>query len=198
MKKILLATLVIVTILATSNTGKAQAWEKSTKVLGIGFGASNFFYIDNYYRNYTGWKYGRFYSPLTGQFNFQGEFGVHDYVGIGFTTGIGGGGNRGRWGGYYAGTMNIPVGVIANFHFYQLIQDKTGKNIHADKLDIYGGVSLGSGVAFIFDPDDNHLAPIAFGGPHVGVRYYFTDKFGVNGEVGWGKSIVNAGLVFKL
>lgn len=197
MKKIFFATMVTVTLLATTNQVNAQAWEKSTKVLALGFGASNFFYVDNYYRNYVGWSRGGYYSPTTGQLNFQGEFGVHDYVGIGFTTGIGGGGNRG-WGSYYAGTMNIPIGVIANFHFYQLIADKTGSNIHADKLDIYGGISIGSGVAFIFDPNDNHAAAIAFGGPHVGVRYYFTDKFGVNGEVGYGKSLVNAGLVFKL
>jgi hypothetical protein len=88
--------------------------------------------------------------------------------------------------------------VLANFHFYQLIADKTGKSIHADVLDIYAGVTVGSGIAFIFDPDNNHAVPIAFGGPHAGIRYFFTPKVGVTGEVGFGRHILNVGMVFKL
>lgn len=172
----------------------AQAWEKSSKVLSLGFGASQFFHIDNYY--YSGPKNVRsFYSPLTGQFNFQGEFGVHKYVGLGFTTGIGG---RGGYGNGYNGEVNIPIGMIVNFHFYQLIADKNGKNIHADKLDIYAGANIGSGIAVAFYPNATRIAPMAFGGPHVGIRYYFAPRVAVNGELGWGKSIVNAGFSFKL
>ena len=193
--KTILKVLVLVSILIiTSNTSNAQAWEKSTKVLSLGFGASQFYHIDNYY--YSGPKYGRnFYSPLTGQFNFQGEFGVHKYVGLGFTTGVGGRG--GYWNGYN-GEVNMPIGMIVNFHFYQLIADKNGKNIHADKLDIYAGLNIGSGVAVAFYPTVTRISPIAFGGPHVGIRYYFSPKVGVNAELGWGKSIINAGFVFKL
>jgi hypothetical protein len=196
MKKIL-ATIVTITILAAATNVNAQAWEKNTKLLGIGIGASSFYHIDNSYNSYYGFGgVGRnWYNPITGQFNFFGEFGVHKYVGIGFTTGLGG---RSGWGGYYAGSLNIPIGLLANFHFYQLIADKTGKNIHADKLDIYAGVTVGSGVAFIFDANTSRAIPIAFGGPHVGIRYYFTPTVGVTGEFGFGKSIVNAGLVFKL
>jgi hypothetical protein len=192
MKKILIAAITIITFFTASTGLKAQAWERDTKLLGIGLGASSFYHIDNYYS----YGYGRgWYAPITGQFNFFGEFGVHKYVGIGFTTGLGG---RSGWAYYYAGSLNIPIGVLANFHFYQLIADKTGKDIHADKLDIYAGVTVGSGVAFIFDPNNNHAIPIAFGGPHVGIRYYFKPTIGVTGEVGFGKSIINAGLVFKL
>lgn len=179
----------------------AQAWEKSTKVLSIGIGGSQFFHIDNrYYDNYYNY-YGRYgrrfpYSPTTGQFNLQGEFGVHEYVGVGFTTGLGG---RAGWSWYSDGEVNVPMGAIANFHFYQLIADKTGKNIHADKLDIYAGVNVGTGIAALFLSDgSSRVIPIAFGGIQAGVRYYFTPKFGVTGEVGYGKSFVNGGLVFKL
>ena len=176
-----------------------QAWERHTNTLSIGFGASQFFHLDNYYYNGNGNPrlYQNWYTPLTGQFNFQGEFGIHKYWGLGFTTGVGG---RGGWNYNYAGELNIPIGMIANFHFYQLISDKNQKhkNIHADKLDIYVGASLGGGVAFTYYPYETRIVPMAFGGLHAGIRYYFTKRVGVNGELGWGKSLINVGFVFKL
>ena len=176
----------------------AQAWEKSSKVLSLGMGGSSFFYIDGNDNYWSG-----LYTPVTGQLNFQGEFGIHDYVGLGFTTGFGGGaGNRLRgWYGYYGynGNINVPVGMIANFHFYQLIADKTGENIHSDKLDVYAGVNVGGGIGvLLYDNADNYIVPIAFGGFQAGARYYFTPKFGVNAEVGYGKSFINGGICFKL
>ena len=201
MKKLFYSTVLAVFLLTAQNT-QAQAWEKGTKVLGIGIGGSSFFHIDN----------GNLMpQQITGQLNFQGEFGVHDYVGVGFTTGIGGRGPYsgglgyygyyGYYGGYYyyasKGEVNVPVGVLANFHFYQLIADKTGKDIHADKLDVYAGLNVGSGVAAVFYANETRIVPLAFGGVQVGARYYFTDKFGVNLEVGYPK-IVHGGIVFKL
>ena len=183
-------------LMLTTQHLQAQAWQKNTNVLSIGFGASQFFHLDNYYYgngNPNGFR--SWYMPVTGQFNFQGEFGIHKYWGLGFTTGIGG---RGPWAYGYNGELNIPIGMIANFHFYQLIADKTGKNIHSDKLDIYAGASLGGGLAFAYYPNATRVLPIVFGGLHAGIRYYFTPRVGVNGELGWGKSLINAGLVFKL
>jgi hypothetical protein len=116
-------------------------------------------------------------------------------VGIGFTTGMGG---RVGWGRGYRGEFNIPIGIVSNFHFYQLIADNASKNIHADKLDIYAGANAGAGPAFIFHDKGNHVAPIVFGGLHAGIRYYFVPKFALNGEIGFGKSFVNGGFSFKL
>jgi hypothetical protein len=205
MKKFLYATFAVVMLFISVQNAQAQAWDKSTKVLSLGLGGSNFahVYTGDYYSYYR--TYHSFNSPITGQLNFQGEFGVHDYVGIGFTTGIGGGAGY-TFGGYYyysyrnSGELTVPVGVIANFHFYQLIADKTGKDIHSDKLDVYAGADLGSGIAAQFDGNGTHVIPIAFGGIHVGARYYFTDKFGVNLELGtpYSKGFVNGGIVFKL
>ena len=191
--------LVAVSFVLTTKTTQAQAWEKKSVVLGIGLGVSSFYHIDPDYNAYHGFGGSRgrgfAYAPLTGQFNLQMEFGVHQYVGLGFCTGVGG-----RAGYYYSdGELNAPISFIGNFHFYQLIADKTGKNIHADKLDIYGGFSLGTGIAIQFDNNrNNRIVPLIYGGPHLGVRYYFTPKFGINGEVGFGKSLINGGLVFKL
>jgi hypothetical protein len=173
-----------------------KAWERNSRVLSLGVGASDFFHIDGYYYDYTGIPYyGRtWYQPLTGQLNFQGEFGIHRYVGLGFTTGIGG---RGPWV-YYGGEFNVPIGMIANFHFYQLIADHAQRYIHGDKLDIYVGANLGGGVAFTYYPNTDRVVPMAFGGLQLGLRYYFAPRVGINGEFGWGKSLINVGFVFKL
>jgi len=208
MKKIIYAVVIASAFILNADLVNAQAWDRGTRVLALGMGASQFFHIDNYY--YEGTPDARdWYWPVTGQLNFQGEFAIQKYVGLGFTTGLGG---RGTLIYGYAGEVNIPMGMIANFHFYQLIADRSGKNIHADKLDIYAGVNLGGGLAFTFYNEGTRVGPggvayyhsttrvvpMAFGGLHAGVRYYFVRRVGVNGELGWGKSLVNIGFVFKI
>ncbi len=204
MKKIGFSLITVLMIILSTSVTKAQAWDKSSKVLSIGIGGAYFYHFGNYSRYrytddfgnkiYGNYGYG---SSLTGQFTFQGEFGVHKYVGVGFTTGLGGRG--GGWLYNNSGEVNWPIGAIANFHFYQLIQDKTGKNIHADKLDIYAGANIGTGLAALFFGDGTStVVPIIFGGPQVGIRYYFTPHVAVNGELGYGKTWVNAGMSFKL
>ena len=194
MKKLLHSTLLVFFLTSFTTDIKAQAWQKDSRVLSLGVGASDFYHLDGYY--YGGTRINRtWYSPLTGQINFQGEFGVHKYVGLGFTTGVGG---RGPWAYDYSGELNIPIGFVVNFHFYQLIADNVTRDIHADKLDLYFGANLGSGVAFAFYPNTSRVVPMAFGGLQFGLRYYFAPNVGINGEFGWGKSIVNVGFVFKL
>jgi len=195
MKKILTILMIVSALTVTPNIAQGQAWTKDTKILVLDFGISQFYHMDNYY--YGNVKNHSWYSPTTLQLNFQGEFGIHKYVGLGFTTGIGG---RRGWNNGYSGEVNIPIGMIANFHFYQLIADKSGKNIHADKLDIYVGAEMGSGLAFTFYNYTStvRVVPLAFGGIHAGIRYYFTPKVGVSCELGWGKSFANVGFAFKL
>ena len=151
------------------------------------------------------------WSPLTGALTFQGEFGVHKYVGVGFTIGVQFSRNLEEsdlfsplisnpysqfW------TIGIPVGVIGNFHFFQLIADKSGKDIHQDQLDIYAGFSLGSGPSFAIARDGytsngNDIGVTLFGGPHVGIRFYPKSNVGVYLEAGYGKSYLNGGLAIK-
>lgn len=195
MKTLLTAIITVSSIILFSNTdAKAQAWKSNSKVLSLGVGASNLYHIAPI-RNGNGASNRSVFSPTTGQFNFQGEFGIHKYVGLGFTTGIGG---RAGWGNNYLGEVNFPVGMLCNFHFYQLIADKTSKNIHSDVLDIYAGLSAGSGLAVVYyanDPDQ--IAPLVFAGPHAGIRWWFAPKVGLNAEVGFGKSLANFGFVFQ-
>lgn len=203
MKK--LFTLVMIAVLSlTGLQTRAQAFDNGTKLLTISIGGADMFHIPAGYSYYTG-----FYSPLTAQLYFQGEFAVHKYVGVGFNATIGGRPNSFGYGGvygygYYTGyrsEFNIAVGGLANFHFYQLIADKTGKNLHADKLDIYVGLSVGGGAAI--HPSDayynsTNLDGLFYIGPQVGVHYFFNDRVGINGEVGFGKTFVSGGVTFKL
>ncbi len=203
MKKLFIAGMAFVFSFTCVQT-KAQAFDNSTKLITLSIGGADMFHIPAGYAYYTG-----FYSPLTAQVYVQGEFAVHKYVGVGFDVTLGGrpanygyAGALGN-GGYYTGyrsEFNIAVGGLANFHFYQLIADKTGKNLHADKLDIYVGLSLGGGVAI--HPSDayykTNLDGLFYVGPQLGVHYFFNDRIGINGEVGFGRTFVSAGVTFKL
>jgi hypothetical protein len=173
----------------------AQAWTKDTKVISVGIGAANYYHLGTTRATLFGPTTG-FYSPVTGQLSVEGEFGVHQYVGVGFNTGFGGSGGR-LFGSN--GSINVPVGVLANFHFYQLIEDKTGGNLHAEALDIFVGVSLGTGIGAIFyDNASNQVVPLVFGGVHAGARWYFSPNIGLTGQFGFGKQLVDVGVVFKL
>jgi hypothetical protein len=172
--------------------------------------------INNHYSIYS--DYDRMYNNNFGAFNLQMEFGVHKYIGIGFMIGaevaLRGGGYY--YGGVYAPgylapksspywSLGLPVGIIGNFHFLQLIADKTGKSF-ADKLDVYGGVNVGSGVAFRNvrkdyknDPYyEGHVGALFFIGPHVGIRYFPSSNVGIYAEAGYGKSYITGGVIFKL
>ena len=135
MKKL---SLVIVLALVLTGTAFSQAFQKGDKLLSIGVGAASYIHLGNngYYSNYY---YGGYYSRIAGVLTFQAEFGIHKYVGLGFSVGAGGTGGYGYW----DPEIVAPATILANCHFYQIIADKTGKNIHADKLDIYAGLNVG-------------------------------------------------------
>jgi hypothetical protein len=195
MKTIVYSIAMIFLSAMTTSDANAQAWQRNSKIIAVGLGLSDFFHLDDYYYKNFAPKRG-FYNPMTGQINVQMEFGIHQYVGLGFTTGVGG---RSGWGNGYSGEVNFPIGFICNFHFYQLIADRIAKNIHADELDIYAGLSVGSGLAYTYyDDASRRLVPLAFGGIHAGVRWFFAPRMGLNAEIGFGKSLVNFGMVFKL
>lgn len=181
----------------SKSSGGGKAFEgKGSKIITIGLGLSS--YIGevgkggffNYYHGAYG--FGSFW--YSGTLSVQAEFGVHDYVGVGLCTGIGGRPFVGGGG----GVLYVPVGILANFHFFQLIADKKNVAI-GDKLDLFFGLNVGSGLAAnIVKGGGTTVNGIIFAGPQFGVRYFFTDKIGVNFEVGYGKSIVEGGVSIKL
>lgn len=180
-------------MLAMSHVSFGQAFSKGNINMSVTLGASHFWHLRGSYYN-PGWGYGWGWghrSPVSGNLLFTMEFAPGRYVGAGFFAGIGGSAL-----GY--GSLNVPVGGFANFHFYQLIADKTSKNIHADKLDIYAGLNIGTGLGFWPGFPDHRANAIIFGGPTVGARYYFNPNFGVTAEMGYGKTIFSAGVTFKM
>ncbi|MBK8353304.1 MAG: hypothetical protein IPL21_17100 [Saprospirales bacterium] len=172
---------------------------KGSKTVSLGLGMSSYLGTfgsggySSYFggRGYYGGLYGGFW--YSGTLSVQAEFGVHDYVGVGIVTGVGGRNYRGG-----GGVLYVPVGIFANFHFFQLIEDKTSKDIHGDKLDLYAGLNVGSGLAVSFPASSSNIGGMLFVGPQVGVKYFFKPKIGVYAEVGYGKSLMEAGISFKL
>ncbi len=126
--------------------------------------------------------------------NISGEYRVSQYVGLGWHTGM----NVFASGRYYSQSDNIyyystivgiPIGFKANFH----ILEATSARVK-DKLDVYAGFNVGGGPAFHTGPGGGAVG-FMYAGPQAGVRYWF-GKVAVFGEVGWGASIVNAGITF--
>ena len=185
MRKIIFFILILFTC-CLSQQLNAQSWNRGTKAFSFGVGGTVFRHINNDYYGFSFWR-------TLGLLSVQGEFAVHEYVGVGFITGLGFAGSSFR----YHNEIAIPLGVVGNFHFWQLIEKNSGKDLRGDKLDLYVGLSLGSGFATFFGEGENYNFALLFIGPHVGVRYYFTDNIGVMGEFGYGKSWINAGVVIK-
>ncbi len=180
-----------------SKSSGGKAFEgKGSKTLSIGLGMSSYlgaFGKGGFYRyGGRGYYYGAFW--YSGTLPIQLEFGVHDYVGVGLVTGIGGRSYHSFGGG---GVMYIPFGVVANFHFMQLIGDKKGVAI-ADKLDVYAGLNVGTGLAVSFPTGTGSVGGMLFAGPQIGLKYFFNEKIGVYTEFGYGKSLIEGGVSIKL
>lgn len=190
--------------MAKSSKGKSssggKAFEgKGSKQINIGLGLSSYigsFGKGGFYRYGGGGYYGGYYGWgafwYSGTLSVQAEFGVHDYVGVGLVTGVGG---RALDGG---GVFYLPVGILANFHFFQLIADKKGLGV-GDKLDLYFGLNAGTGLGVTtYRGGGNNIGGIIFAGPQFGVKYYFNPKIGIYSEFGYGKSVFEAGVSIKL
>lgn len=151
-------------------------------------------------------------NPIYGSLNLQFEFGLAKYVGLGIHLGGEFANNLSRnpigfsylnvVGVNYSSSsfrsIGVPVAIFSNFHFLQLIADKSGKSI-GEKMDVYAGLSFGSGPAFALAKNGykqygNDVGFLLYGGPHAGIRYYPKSTIGVYAELGYGKSYFNGGL----
>lgn len=219
MKRVITATVLSVFLVYSFNSSAQAFGGKGSKSISISLGMAS--YNTWFSRDNVG--LGGHYSPLSGLFSVQGEFGVGKYVGIGFAVGVNVANGFGGFGGtpspysykdwdddYYYGPggwnsaywgFGIPINVIGNFHFLQLIADKSGKTF-ADKLDVYAGLAVGAGPYFAFTKSGykkrNDVGVMLIAGPHVGIRYFPADKVGIHFEMGYGKSLFNGGVTFKM
>lgn len=190
MKKVILTSLVVL----FTTLSFAQAFSgKGAKNHSISLNASHFHHLKDQFFYRGGNAYG---------FIGQGEYGIHQYVGIGWQASVG-------WGRQFnnawssSNSIYLSGGFTANFHFYQLIADKTGENIASDQLDIYAGLNLGFGFGGYFYQNVNggrnsYGFPIAYGGGHLGLRWYpNAGNIGLMVEAGYGKTYASFGVVFR-
>ena len=95
---------------------------------------------------------------------------------------------------YYGDASAIGIGGNGNYHFNRILNMPS-------KFDFYAGASL---TLFIWNYDNNdyHADHDALGlGLQVGGRYFFTDKFGINLELGGNSGTTSGakfGVTFKL
>lgn len=174
MKKIL-ATVLFIFALAASQQAFAQ-YQKGDKLLNLGLG------LGSYYGGGV---------PIGASL----EFGVTDNISVGpqidyYSWSYGYVGYKWRY-------TFIPIGVRGSYHANELL------NLNNDKLDLYGGVSLGYYISKYSDNTgytgtyDNAYGGRAFLGVHVGGRYYFKPNLGGFAELGYGVSTLKVGVAFK-
>jgi hypothetical protein len=151
--------------------------------------------------------------PVTGQFTLEAEFMVIKYFGIGFSTGVGGhsGGSYLFLSGIaYGREINVPLGAIANFHFFQFAVDKSQSKkakLVSEYLDIYLGASAGAGIAiyprfvdYVHGSSSEYKTvcnALLYAGPHIGLHAYLSPVIGVRAEFGYGKTLASLGMTFR-
>lgn len=184
MKKII----AIFALVAVSNMVTAQAFEKGGNYIHFGFG------LDPFGRISSSFWGGKYYNvgPIVAGY----EVGITEKLGIG-RLGVGGiigqsfsgykynNGDRTTW-------SRTSIVARCAYHF----------DFGIDKMDVYAGVGAGVHIygaeksnANGYILDDGHINPTHY--VFAGIRYYFTDNFGVYAEAGHGLATLNGGLVFK-
>ena len=183
------------------STASAQDFEKGGNYISVGYG------LDPWGHPGVGGNaiIGSDKKSTIGPIRLSYERGVTDILGIGR---IGAGGSivqtfytqKYTTGAYVSTYTRSRIGIIARaaYHF----------EFDIPKMDVYAGV--GGGVYFYSDKEKvpTVVNPNEFtekrstsvsGGHYVfaGIRYYFTDAFGVYAEAGHGVSAVNGGIIFK-
>lgn len=192
--------LLLVGAMLTFNAS-AQAFQNKTNVITLGFG------LDPYNGARYSAGFGNNYKRTgIGPIMLTYERGITELLGIG-RIGVGGGIGQSFWTSkdYHNNgfidhdrhTARTAIMLRAAYHF----------DFGIDKLDVYAGAGGAVNVHSHSDVYYNNSGVKTFesssirtgGDPNVfgGVRYYFTDAFGVYGEVGYGTCAIHGGFAFK-
>lgn len=180
MKKELKSLVIALVFMAAAAPTMAQVkYDKGDKLFSVGLGIGG--YVDGFYSyDYRGAGY--YYStgygiPITASL----EFFINDAISIGPYAGF-------AFGNHW---VAFDGGARGSYHFSKHIP------LGTDKLDLYGSVILGvSNIWYDYAGYDDSDFAGRFG-LTAGARWYFTNSFAVNAEVGWGVTPVLAGVSFK-
>jgi hypothetical protein len=94
---------------------------------------------------------------------------------------------------YYWKVSTFMIGARGTYHFTELV----------DKLDLYGGISLGGKIVKVktsyseLDAYSSHAGSGVLAEFFGGARYYFTDNLAVMGELGYGIAWFKIGVSMK-
>ena len=190
MKKFLLFFSAI--IISIAGYSQSPSFEKSDLVFNAGFGIGTALY--------AGIGYKMSVPPVS----LSAEYGiVDDIITDKMTLGVGGffgiAGSKYE----YTGYTGVPSGYKYN---YTVIGARGALHYpFVDKLDTYAGLMLGVNIINSkFYGDNTYLnnysaatSGVAFS-IYAGARYYFTDNFGVMGELGYGFAYLNLGIALKI
>lgn len=159
-------------------------------------GSTSPFFVGNGFGGFGGFgRFGGYYGigGLGLLVNVDGA--VHPYASVGGYMGfVGYPRNKSSFG--------VGFGVRGVFHIYQLISDKANTKVDPSKLDFYTTLHLGgilyAGSKNSFEGKGYQAGGVKFGWG-LGVRYYFTDRIGINSEIGWLEmSVFKLGLAVKI
>lgn len=177
MKREFKSLVIALVMMAAAAPAMAQVqYDRGDKLFSIGLGVGG--YYDGYY-SYDNYYRGNYYGvPLTASL----EFFINDAISIG------------PYAGFTARNHSFAFdgGARGSYHFSKHIP------LGTDKLDLYGSVLLGVSNVWYegWDGEDySDFAPRF--GVTAGARWYFTDKFAANAEVGYGLTSLLAGVTFK-
>ncbi|MDR2621410.1 MAG: hypothetical protein LBC48_02380 [Dysgonamonadaceae bacterium] len=185
-KNFILKTIFIILLYLNFSAGmSAQLFSKGDKVINLGIGVPVYL-GGNGYELKLPLVSGSFdYGLFDGLLEDKASIGVGGYVG--YTA------NRFKYVGDRGYDFSyLIIGPRASFHYNPI-----------DNLDTYGGLLLGLNIvgSSVYGDADQLHKPDNEGGflpaVYAGARYYFTGNIAVFAEVGYGVSLIEAGLSFK-
>ncbi len=167
MKKFLL---LIVAALGCVTMASAQSFAKGDNVASVNIGLA-----------------GSYGQPVSVTYEYGiCNLGNNMSIGIGALAGFGV--DKEHVNGYKHSYSNLIFGARGAWHYTKV-----------DNLDLFAGVTLGYDIVSA-EIGGNAKATTTSGffqGYYVGARYYFTNSFGVNAEIGDGIGLINLGVSLK-
>lgn len=148
------------------NSASGQAHEKGDIGLspGVSFG-----------------NYGFHGSDFGASLILYADFSPHDYASVGPYFGV-----------FFSNGTAFDFGARGNFHWWQLTDDKVGKDLKADILDLYFSVFVGAELSSYYNNR-------ARGGAILGLRWYFSEPVALMFEFGGPPmGFTTIGVTFKL
>ena len=168
MKKIHFSILLVLGLLAGTQSFAQLAIDKGTKFINLGIGLG-----------------GGYYSG--GGIGFVGaaDFGVYKNITVGATAGYHSYGNAYLTYNYHS----FDIGARGSYHFNELL------SLPNDKIDLYAGLGLSYySLSYGGYLDNYSRIEVPF---HLGGRYFFSDNVGAFAELGSSINTLKLGVTFK-